>query len=92
MAIGIVFKNPFVSIPVAFLSHFLFDLYPEWGNSDKKIDDKDIATIAIEINLGITAVAVLFQCHRWELWICAIAANFVDAWDFVYKKIKGYKM
>ena len=92
MAIGAIFSNPVISIPIAFLSHFVFDLYPEWGNEDKEVDKVDIATVAIEIALGLAAVNVLFLCHSWEMWVCAAAANFVDGWDFIYKKIKGSKM
>lgn len=92
MAVGVVFKNPLISIPIAFTSHFLFDLYPEWGNKDKKINTIDVISIFIEIVLGLATVYVLFLTKNWILYACAFAANFVDLWDFICKKITGKKM
>jgi hypothetical protein len=39
--IGLLFNNPFIIIPVAFLSHFIFDAIPHWdGDFDKKRFEK----------------------------------------------------
>jgi hypothetical protein len=92
MSIGLLVPNPAVSIPLAFVSHFLFDLYPEWGNSDKKVDRVDVACVLVEIFLGLYTVATLWTLGRWELWACAVAANLVDLCDFILERAVGRKV
>ena len=84
MAIVTILPNPAISLPIAVLSHFLFDLYPEWYNKDDKLDKKEIVGGIIEFLLGLSLLAVLFMKTNWLLWVGAIAANIIDLWEAIY--------
>jgi hypothetical protein len=84
MGIVTIIPNPWVSIPLAFLSHTITDLYPEWYNQDKKYDSKEIAMGIIELLLMIFIGFVLFKENSWILWAGAVAANLIDLWDAIY--------
>jgi hypothetical protein len=93
MAIAKIIPIPFISIPLAFLSHFIVDLYPEWYNKDNKIDTKEKIMGVIQILLMLFVAFVLFHEKSWVLWAGAIAANLVDLWEAIYglfKKGKGF--
>lgn len=81
MGIVTIIPNPWISIPVAFLSHVFVDLYPEWYNQDKKYDSKELLMGIIEVLLMVFVGFVLFRENSWILWCGAIAANLVDLWD-----------
>jgi hypothetical protein len=84
MAIVTIIPNPWISIPLAFLSHTLVDLYPEWYDQDKKYDSKEVAMGIIEILLMVFIGYVLFHEKSWVLWAGAVAANLIDLWDAIY--------
>jgi hypothetical protein len=84
MAIVTIIPNPLISIPIAVLSHFLFDLYPEWYNKDDKLDKKEIAGGVIELLLGVSILIVLFTEANWLLWVGAVSANLIDLWEAIY--------
>lgn len=79
---------PWVSIPVAFLSHVFVDLYPEWYNQDKRYDWKEIVMGIVELGLMVVLGYVLFREKSWVVWAGAIAANLIDLWDGINVVLK----
>ena len=55
--------NPFIAIPLAFLSHFLIDKIPHWDamtNKKNKTQKQIYTETLIDICLGFTLVIVIF--------------------------------
>lgn len=93
IGIGIVtlIPNPFISLPLAFLSHFLVDLYPEWYNKDQKLDLKEIIMGVIEALLFFLICFVVYQKMDIFLVLGAFLANLPDVWDAIYPKFSKRK-
>lgn len=89
MAVVTAIPNPWVSIPVAFASHAVLDLYPEWYNQDHGYDTKEIVMVQIEVFLLFAIILVLIHERSWLLLAGAVAANLIDLWDEIYHRITG---
>lgn len=100
VGIGIVktIPNPWVSLPTAFLSHILVDLYPEWypAISGVKKEDKfnikaygwkDYILIVSQILLLGVIGYYLIREKSWVMAAAVFLANLMDLWDFIWEKL-----
>ncbi|MBI4091486.1 hypothetical protein HY419_01895 [candidate division WWE3 bacterium] len=85
--------NPFISVPVSFIMHFLGDKVPHWdffSNSSKENRLKGWRVMALLADFGLaSAVGVAFTLYAlWvknnsnlalNIFLCAIASNLPDA-------------
>jgi len=102
-AIGIsivkIIPNPWISLPVAFFSHILVDLYPEWSPSVSKLkswfDFKNYTwkESLLVILQGLLTGWILYHLFQANLifFVGAFLANAIDLWDFLWEKILGDK-
>lgn len=83
--IALAVKNPYIAVPMAFLSHFIVDIIPHW---DYGIKNK-AGTFSRKFNLLLTSdflisvlamiiLAILSPAHKWLIWACMIAAASPD--------------
>ena len=91
-----VIPNPWVSIPVAFFSHIIVDLYPEWypkvSGLKSKWDFKnytwkEYTLIIVQCLLVGLIISYLIMKGDWILFAGAVAANLMDVWDFIWEKL-----
>lgn len=77
-AIGAAIANP-VALPVAFVSHFVLDLLPHYGNDSKARMRKVLATDAVTCaTLLINLLA--WRPEHWQLMLaCGVLAALPDA-------------
>lgn len=80
--IGLVSGHPAVALPAAFLSHFVCDAIPHYGNEHVKIWGRGFKTYLVtDASLCVLLVAVLFAVHpaHWQLAsVCAFLATSPD--------------
>lgn len=102
IAIGASVTNPFIAVPLAFLSHFLGDLTPHWDffstgtKEDRKTGWRPLAVMAdlgLGIAVGLTATYyVLWQVGdpkiALSVFLCGVAAVLPDALEgpYIYMK------
>ena len=86
--------NPWISLPLSFISHALLDLYPEYYSDKqgpkwdlKKYDSKEWTLAIVQLLLFIGIIIYLIYMKNWKLFMGAILANIPDLWDFIYKNI-----
>lgn len=64
--------DPRIGLPLAFLSHFLFDLVPHWDvvYANKVAENRQWAIIkaAIDVLLGVASVALFFRNSEANFW------------------------
>ena len=91
-----IIPNPWISIPVAFFSHIIVDLYPEWTPAVSGIKSKwdfehytwkEYTLMIIQCFLAGLIIAYLFKQGNWIIFAGAVSANFMDIWDFLWEKI-----
>lgn len=96
MGIAKLIPIPWISLPLAFLSHILLDLYPEWtvGSSGvknrfswKEYGWKDKVLIITQVVLGLAVIGTLIVSKSWILLFAALLANLMDMWDGIYERI-----
>jgi hypothetical protein len=88
-AIGFIITEPALSVPLAFVSHFVLDIIPHSGSSlpeDVEIKSKKFKyTLIIDAILCILLVALLalFHPRNWAIAaICAFVAAMSDFYSF----------
>lgn len=78
-AIVKIIPNPFISLPLAFLSHFLFDLAPHW---DFKIafKPKPLLYALIDYSLGLTIIfwITLADTDQFIILLGGVSATLPD--------------
>jgi len=100
VAIARAIPNPFISLPLAFISHSFLDYYPEWYpkiSGVKKKDEFKLSSYGLRdyflfIVQFLLCVSVLLYCIKESNWIyfaAAFLANLMDVWDAIYQKIFG---
>lgn len=87
-------KNPYVAVPLSFVSHYFQDLIPHWDYGVSRKTDKTGIFFTKKFNLTLLAdfclsvalmvvLALLFPAHKWLIWACMIAAASPDlAWGY----------
>ena len=82
-------KNPYVAVPLSFVSHYLQDLIPHWDYGVSRQAAKKATFFTRKFNLTLLAdfclsltlmvvLALLFPTHKWLIWACMIAAASPD--------------
>lgn len=76
VGIAIVSKipNPFISLPLAFLSHFAVDMLPHWN---WRPDGRPFSLLGIVIDLILVEVATFYFASQSPLELTIIAASFL---------------
>lgn len=96
ITIAKIIPNPWVSLPVAFFSHIIVDLYPEWYPSVSGIKNKwdfksygwkEFTLMIIQCFLVGFILSYLYKEQDWILLAGAVVANLMDVWDFLWEKI-----
>jgi hypothetical protein len=80
--IGAGLSNPFLALPVAFLSHILLDVIPHFGYEDH-LDKKLKISLLIDLAFAssLLLLILLLQPQNWPLiFSCAVAAAILDLW------------
>lgn len=82
-----------LGLPLAFLSHFALDLYPEAtgikpNNAFKK---KNLFFTIVQILLVLLVIAVCVVKGSWLYVVAALLANLPDMWDAVNALLKRPK-
>lgn len=82
--IGTIFKNPFLAIIAAFLSHFLLDIFPHIEYSAKNVEAKqwkktfpDFSKIFLDILFGFLII-FFFSTGQQIIYVCAFFAILPD--------------
>ncbi len=98
--IGFSVGNPFLAIPIAFLSHYLLDAFPHYASKNKELEYLGSKTfksiLLIDISLCILLVIILAILHpqNWFLAsICAFLATSPDLGhiNMFIKSVKNLK-
>jgi len=88
IAIAKIIPNPWISLPLSFLSHTIIDLYPEWYDKKNKYDPREMFLASIESVLILFIMIVIIQENNWVLLLGAISANLIDLWDGINELLK----
>ncbi len=98
--IGLLINKPLITLPVAFLSHFLCDAIPHFGaTKNSKLASLSSSAfkrlLAVDASLCMVLVIVLFGLHEhhWlQASLCAFLATSPDLlWIKKYQKAQGHK-
>lgn len=84
--IAVLVANPVLAMPLAFMSHFLLDALPHFGNHPKAdINSRAFKIILISdialMLIGVTVMTFLFS-HIW--WLVALAAGLAISPDLMW--------
>lgn len=88
-AIALVVKRPILAIPLAFLSHFVIDAIPHWGNTEfySPSNPAYLYIVGLDGLLALTSIIIIcYYARRDQIWLivtCAFLAMLPDAvWAF----------
>ncbi len=88
--IGLTISNPFIAVPLAFISHYFLDLIPHYGtkqDNDKFIKSKYFKTfLCVDILLCIILAIVLFIIKPTSYLIVILCAFIATSPDLVNLK------
>src|SRR5690349_19130048 len=77
--IAVVVHNPVVALPAAFLSHFVLDAIPHYGNKKLKIDSSGYRTLLVsDMSLAAYFLAFLLIVQPPYAWL-AVACGILAA-------------
>jgi len=92
------FTNPLIGIPLAFVSHFAFDIMPHWDsgtNMKKKTHEQAVKEAVIDVLISVVASYVLYSFLGGTdfiyMYMCVLASQLPD-WLFtpyVFLKIRN---
>jgi hypothetical protein len=90
-------RNPFLALPLSFVSHFAQDLLPHTdyfaGKNDEHLfSRKFFVLLVFDCLLSLSlliALVILFPTHRWLIWACMVAATCPDAAQGYYHLYLG---
>jgi hypothetical protein len=89
MAISKLIPIWWLSLPLAFLSHFIMDLYPEAAVGEYNFKKKENRLfVIVETLLVILVIIVCIVEHSWLLALSALMANLPDMWDAINVLLK----
>ncbi len=90
--IALIVKRPELALPLSFISHFICDSIPHFGNPKMKLFGKSFTLmlttdflVAVSIMAGL---AVLFPNQKWLIWECMILAASPDLMWAYYRLYK----
>jgi hypothetical protein len=89
MAIVKIIPIWWISLPLAFISHFFMDLYPEASVNLKNYKKKENLLFTIsQIVLVLFVVSVAIIQHSYIMIIAAFLSNLPDLWDEINSLLK----
>lgn len=81
--IGICIDRPLLAIPLAFVSHFVLDALPHFGQKYENRTNLFKAVVSVDTILMVFLFTVLVVSSQWLLIACAITAMSPDfAWIY----------
>ena len=88
--IGIKINNPLISLPLAFLSHFVLDIVPHWNPSSKQWKQKNcLPFLATDLVLSIVISALIAYKYNSPLiflnGLVAILPDLLQAPNVLFK-------
>jgi hypothetical protein len=92
-AIVKVVPEPTISLPLAFLSHFVFDTIPHWDGSPKApFNKKTTAGVVLDYALGSSLVylATVGFDNQYLIWLGAFLATLPDFILGTYRHYVGF--
>ena len=73
--IALALKNPLYVLPAAFLSHFVLDMLPHFGNTDSKLNSKQLFRKYLSFEIfGSLGIVVLLSTGSYGLNLMTSAA------------------
>lgn len=99
--IALSIKNPWLAVPISFISHFLQDLVPHWDYGVRRTSSSEVNFFNRRFNLTLVAdflsavlvmfvLALVFPAQKWLIWGCMIAAASPDLMWAYYRLYKEH--
>lgn len=88
-AIALAVKRTIIAVPLAFLSHFVVDAIPHFGNVPFYTPGNPVFPFIVVADVLLAIASVFIVCHyaknkTWHIVACSIAAALPDAFWALY--------